>query len=749
MNVQKAGSGGLSLLAAAVLVASPVTAPGQKEEVPAGEDASLVADLDGGNFIFMDEPGDGAIWARGPSYKASFSAEGFTYVPFLGSEAPRNFPVRFTPSFVGVGEANLLSGSLPVPQRVGENRVVYDHGAFQEIYEIRLDGVEQLFTLPSGAGAGDLVVRMEVESDLDFVGVREGKHVFEAPGLGGVKYGEAHTVDAAAVGRPATVVYDGNALEVRVPSSAVADATYPLTIDPIISTFSVAPGNFLQFDPDVSYNTGGMYTYTWEHAFSSSDHDIWSRIRTIAGTLGAYVAQDITTTDWRNPTNADNNKHNRVLVVAAADAFPLQTDLRGRMFSPITNTNVSAQFDLTSDIWTSDYNADVGGDPRWATGDLFCVVWERFVPPFGQDIHSRTVHATTLQLGSVQNIANSLEAEALPAISKGCGLVNPHWYVGYEHRTLPTNLVSVRASVLAPNGTIVYSSILGGGVDPDVASTGDSALYVYEKGMDIHGGYLTGLSSGTPSWNFINLTANELNSDPGEWQRNPTVGVDECRFVYAYSESYNGSQTDLDIRLAALRPSASGFVWDQGHVLVPNAFTTAREDNPAITSRWTAGGSGPEYAVVFDDNNTPGTGWYEIHAALYEAHSGALTTTTVPTACGAPAPTIAVSGTSALNGTLSVQSTAGQGGARLLLAGAPGSTPLCAGPGSCTLGMSSFPSVILPGGSLAGTIPCNAALAGAVMAFQVAEYGTGLAGGCDISGVSVLLSNTIDVTFSY
>ena len=41
--------------------------------------------------VFWDEPGDGAIWARGRNYKASFDERGATFIPYMGFDAPRNY----------------------------------------------------------------------------------------------------------------------------------------------------------------------------------------------------------------------------------------------------------------------------------------------------------------------------------------------------------------------------------------------------------------------------------------------------------------------------------------------------------------------------------------------------------------------------------------------------------------------------------------------------------------------------------
>ena len=764
MNPTMTGLEKIALPAAWLLLASSAAAAVQAGPdatgTPVGEAAALppLGDFDPSTFLFVDEPEDGAIWARGGSYKASFSAEGFTYIPFLGAAAPQNYPLRLTPEFVGVGAANLVGEAQPLPRRVGENRVVYDHGAFEEVYELRPDGVEQLFVLRSPAGEGDLVVRLRVETDLDFAGVEEGEHLFAAPGLGGAKYGEALLVDGEGMVRAASVVHGGGALEVRVPSSTMAETSYPLTIDPVISTFGVDLGTVhSDFNPDVCFDvTTGKYVFSYEDTFSDPDHDVWTRTRTIGGALGPFVAQDITSADWRNPKNADNNFANRVLVGAEVDGgFFNSGDIRGRMFDPVSETNASGQFDIEAGLF-DDIDPDVGGDPLPLSGTLFCVVWERnldFLPVVDQ-IHSRTVHAITLALGPGVAVDQTLAASnSFPAISKGNDLATGTWYVGYTQDYV--NGHEVRGHRLAWDGSAIGSSFTvgtSGGFlsDPDVAQGDGEALFVWEEEFashsDIFGRRFAG---GVPLGPTVNLSTNEPGVDDLQDQRNPTVGADGCRFVYAYSESYNASATDYDIRLAAVRGAGTSLVWDESHEFVPNAFTSALEDHPAITSRWTAGGSGPEYALAFDDNNNGATGGFDVHGVLYEAHSGALVQATVPTSCGAPAPAIAANGASALNGSLSVQATPAQGGLALLLVGSPGSTPLCAGTGPCVVGMPLGSALLLPGDSLSGPIPCNPALAGAVIAFQGAEFGLGLSGGCAVSGIGVLLSDTLQVTFTY
>src|SRR5438552_2960054 len=70
--------------------------PGTVAESPALERTLRSTTLrDHFDHVHFDAPGDGALWARGRSYKARFDAHGATYIPIFGSAAPRNFPVSF------------------------------------------------------------------------------------------------------------------------------------------------------------------------------------------------------------------------------------------------------------------------------------------------------------------------------------------------------------------------------------------------------------------------------------------------------------------------------------------------------------------------------------------------------------------------------------------------------------------------------------------------------------------------------
>ena len=688
---------------------------------------------------------------RGDSYKASFSEAGFVFIPYLGREAPRNYPFALTPTFVGAGGVNLRGTGRPLPRRAGENRVAYDHGTFEEIYEARPEGVEQLFVIPVRAGDGDLVVRLEVETDLGFAGLERGEHLFAAPGLGGVRFGTAVAVDARGNVSPAAVGFAGGVLEVRVPGSVAASASYPLAIDPVLVPFTVDATAFDDFAADVSFDvSAGKYAFTFEETFSAADHDVLTTTRDLNGSIGAFVYQDFTAADWRKPRNADNREDSVVLVVADVGA-PGSRDVRGRLFDPGSGANASAAFDIAASATNDEFNADVGGSPAPSGGTRFAVVWEREITASDHDIRFRTVDPSTLALGSIGSIDVSGSFEANPAISKGTG-PSGVWTVAYERKFSSIDF-DIRGHRIGPTGSTIGSSFFVDDTtpddrDPDVATDGTRSLFVFQRAFgtdhDLAGRVFVGASPSGPS---VNLTQMEPGAPLSEDQVRPTVDADGCRFVYAYAESFGGSPTDYDVVYATVRVNGGALVWDEGHRVLPNASTSAREDRPSVASRWTSGGTGPEYAVAFDAESFGGQ--RDIHGATIEALSGTLSTSIVPTSCGLPSPSIAVSGTTALNGTIQFTISAAQQGTTQFLIGAPGATPLCAGAGPCVVGMTFPPFLVFGGNALAAAIPCDAVLVGGVVAVQGVEFGVGLSGGCFFSGTSVLLSNTIQATLGY
>lgn len=138
--------------------------------------------------VWFDAPGDGAVWAVGRTYKAAFTADGAVYHPFFGPRAPRHFPVTFALAGLRRGGVPLAVPGTSVPSRDGE-RILYDRGAALEVYEPRLEGVEQSFVIHDLPGAGALEVLVGVRTELAASDDTEGLR-FEGA-FGHVRYGKA------------------------------------------------------------------------------------------------------------------------------------------------------------------------------------------------------------------------------------------------------------------------------------------------------------------------------------------------------------------------------------------------------------------------------------------------------------------------------------------------------------------------------------------------------------------------------
>jgi hypothetical protein len=407
--------------------------------------------------VVFDQPGDGRIWAAGRSYKASFGADGFTYVPFLGAGAPRDFPVRFRLCAVSVGGRELaLADAAPVQDG---NVVTFARGAMREQYELLLDQVEQSFTVDSNL-PGDVEVELQVISELAADAAAAG--IRFANELGRVDYGAAHVVVAGAL-QPVPTTFADGAIRIRVPAAQRPEGL--LVIDPIIQTSAFTfSGSQDSRSPDIAYDaTSDQYLAVWQYQFSATDVDIYCEFRNgdgsaVAGSLGVV---DITTISHENPRAANLNGYDRFLVVMQrfqSNVWSIQGRLRlaGQAVHPIV-------FQINDPALSGNcVNPDVGGDSAdTGTCDKWCVVWERQLTATDFDIHGRLVRADTSMSTPTLFIENSAASiYSLPQVSQsnGNGLTSsPRWMVVYQFRFSATDW-DVYGCAIDLNGTIATTN---------------------------------------------------------------------------------------------------------------------------------------------------------------------------------------------------------------------------------------------------------------------------------------------------
>jgi len=401
--------------------------PASAQEVAADENVRPVSGLGSGfgamlDRVHFDRPGDGALWARGATYKARFDGSGATYVPFLGSEAPRSFPVRFALEEVLLGGQRLQLATEVEPELEG-NRVSFDRGSLVELYDLETGSMEQLFWFEDLPNAGELVLRIGIESELRGAALLDGNGAFEFGNeCGAVRYGEATLVDGR--GRRAaleTRLVEG-AIEIRLSAELVQRSRLPLLVDPVISTFAVADSLTSSIGGDVAaHPRSGGACYVWQEVFSGTDNDVVSMMVDARGAAvpGSLFFVDVTTQPWEWPRIAYAHGTDRFMIVAEAVSAGVP--------------GVSARYRSASGLTTGQIRIDSLGEEPDVGGDTF----ERFcvVEVDSGNVWSRLYSYTGEALAGWTLLSDPSSSNSRPAISNSSGFgsaSNLGWTVAWR-----------------------------------------------------------------------------------------------------------------------------------------------------------------------------------------------------------------------------------------------------------------------------------------------------------------------------
>jgi hypothetical protein len=560
--------------------------------------------------IFTDVSPDGTIWVRGIDYKASFNADGATFIPFLGSDAPRNEPVKFQLQSATVNGRPLAFDADAKPMLL-DSQVHFARGPFTEVYELSPASIEQLFILDESLGGGDLQLIMAVETELDRDETAD--HLTFTNDRGGVTYTRAIVKDAANRLVAAPTKRLGDRIQIVVPASFLATATYPVTVDPVISTFSVANSTVGHLNPDVAYDASlHRYIVTWEIPFSAADGDIWAQLHDANGALisssGEFI--DFTSNNWRRPRVAHNRVSIQFMVVAQVGTAP-GSQIWGR--ARVAGGNLMGdQFHIGNGM-----NADIGGDPYWVGPSYYLVVWE-FVPAPGidHDIFARRV-APDNTLGDLILLDTTGGLNRFPSISKSCGappFSSQRWTVVWQRQFNPIDQ-DIYGAQIAWNGVVVHPAFIvnasGSNEErPTVTSLLDESsnrryLVAYEQGLGeeriIHGrvfegttmiaqGNLSQLSEGGTLTNYIE----------------PHADSDGTRFAVTYARLWAG--IDYDIYLSTFCVANGKITRIEGHRNL--ALSGSAERLPRIVAKHSGGEESSSYLVAWTDHS-PDTGGIE------------------------------------------------------------------------------------------------------------------------------------------
>jgi hypothetical protein len=428
---------------------------------------------------------DGKAVAFGTAFKAAFDGGGVMFTPALGHQAPHNMPLRFTLQSVRRGNHALLeaqAGVAPEAQLAG-NRVTYDRGAIDEHYDVRPAGIEQSFTFANAlAGDGDLVVRGQIDTELACRANTDGSLSYLLAGVGGVHYGTVTGIDADGRKVRGELRRDGNAIELVLPDAFVDAASFPLVLDPLLSTEFLVPGG-ANSDPDIAYDaTNDVYLAAFQNVFSAVDTDVLAQ--RLDGSTGAVIGATIQVEFFTSAVGrvrvASVNSTNQFLVVWQTAPGPWGPwDVSCRRVDAATGTTSA----IVAVAATTENEIDpcVSGEASSSADNEALVVWRDSTGIRGSQV-TVAAAADPVVVGAVA-LGGGLFSQA-PAISKSGGTVGRHVITWHEVGLLTDSevwamCVDRNLGILAAPAVMTANTV--NDTNPSVDGNGTSFMLAWQR----------------------------------------------------------------------------------------------------------------------------------------------------------------------------------------------------------------------------------------------------------------------------
>ena len=404
--------------------------------------------------------------------------------------------VPFTYEFVG-----LFVGSVALTEQHGSPAVVRHETDWLELersdllterYEVLESGLEQIFILYRKPDPleGDLEIRGMLDTPL--------RAELEEPGAGQPIVFLDGTEPVVRVGRVLVRDADGRELLGRLQVSDdrlsivldgewLAEASYPVEVDPLIgSAISVNAGR-IAFSPDVSYNAlDNQYLVVWKQQNLSTDDDIWGALLDGQGNpVNSGFAVRWSFGDQQAPTVSWASLTNRWLVCWQHDNV-FHWDIQCRVLVP--NGSGVAYGDVFR-VYDNIYHQNF---PDVACGETECVVvFQHDYPLADFDVLGARVNTATEQyLGAFGISRNVGRDETRPVVAFRPAPYN-EYMVAFEIDGSASQ--DIDAVVLDSGGTVLGRCDVAQQPEsegyPDIAFSEHAQRYLiaWQRGADLYG----------------------------------------------------------------------------------------------------------------------------------------------------------------------------------------------------------------------------------------------------------------------
>jgi hypothetical protein len=590
------------------------------------EPASIRASAIDHSHMYYSAPGDGSLWARGQSYKASFDSSGATYYPAFGKRQPHNVPHALSPDAVTVGGTSLCFERGATAVQTGD-RVDIDRGSFTEAYELAPQSVEQMFVFRSLPQSGELVVHIPIASELASTETSEG---LEFRGeLGRVTYGRATAIDASGRRIVADTHLENGSIAIRVDAGFIAGATFPLVIDPLVGTSVLVDGTVLDtFAPDVAWEpTQQQWIVVYEETFAgNTDTDVYAVTFTNTGTPIGTVYVDLTTTAWSNPRVANLAAAQQFLVVSEITSTTPHT-IMGLTIQPMGSYYLlSLQFVIASSATNAMVHPDVGGDPFPQQPSYYCVVYEEDAGGNNDRIAVRLVtsFATLVGTGPMYMAHQPLSPDYTPSISKSDD--SSEWLVAWV-RWSSISHGDIWAAHVRYDGSLMDGPFaVTGGFAFDGSPAASSPLHGTQRSAIAYvskptptGNYdiMVAALDGTNVLQIADLTAMENTGNQSADQIEPAIDSDGRHFLVQYSE-YDPNYVAYNVFVSDLYLSDTQLGLSESHVtLWPGGLN---EHDSRVSAAHDLNASSHRFFTVYDLILVPGN--HDVRGQLFDVLEG-------------------------------------------------------------------------------------------------------------------------------
>jgi hypothetical protein len=390
--------------------------------------------------VAFDRPhADGPLWASGNAWKASFDGTGMTMIPFFGSEAPRNYPLRVELASASVGGVPLALEPGTPTQVVGN--VHTPRGALAELITPGLDTLEQSWIFDRLPSRDAIAVEVRMTGDYA-VSAIDGGLRFTGE-YGGFDYTKAIAIDGNGRRLPLAIEWLGERARIEIPQSFVEKATLPIVLDPLFNYWfllgSAAPAGQIQSQPDVAsfQALGGRTLMVWRRQWSLTDQDAWGLM--FDGNLGLVATDftlDFTADDWLKIACASNNYAQNFLVVSEV-RLGIQHNIFGRTVSAsgVPGGVITIERDGVVGSPGNNFWPDVGGDPYFGPG-RYTIVWRKEYLFADSIVMKQVTPAGGLVTTLPATVDANPEQEQKPSIGKSCGSAagTQNWLMAWQRR---------------------------------------------------------------------------------------------------------------------------------------------------------------------------------------------------------------------------------------------------------------------------------------------------------------------------